>query len=144
MLHLTPLSSTLMPDDPAAMSRTLRVLVVDDVHANCELLCMLLENWGHETESTACGREAVQRVAAGGIDLVLMDLELPGISGLRATQDIRALPGGAGQTPVWAVSAHSLDHDVAQARACGANGHLSKPVMFEALRDVVDGIVTGR
>ena len=144
MLYLTPFSSTLMPDEPGAAVPALRVLVVDDVHANRELLSMLLENWGHETESTACGREAVRRVAAGGIDLVLMDLELPGISGLQATQDIRARPGAAGTTPVWAVSAHSLDHDVASARDAGVNGHLSKPVIFEALRDVVNGVVAQR
>ena len=129
---------------PGGAASVLRVLVVDDVHANRELLRMLLGHWGHQAETVPCGREAVQRVAAGGIDLVLMDTELPGISGLQATQGIRALPGAAGRTPVWAVSAHCLDSDVAQARDAGADGHLSKPLDLAALQGVVARVAARR
>ncbi|WP_198320982.1 response regulator [Azohydromonas aeria] len=122
----------------------LRVLVVDDVPANRELLRMLLGHWGHEAETVPGGQDAVRRVAAGGIDLVLMDTEMPGISGLQATRGIRALPGAAGRTPVWAVSAHCLDSDVSQAREAGANGHLGKPVNFAALRGVVTDVAARR
>jgi CheY-like chemotaxis protein len=128
---------------PSASASTLRVLVVDDVHANRELLRMLLGHWGHQVEVVPCGQAAVQRVAAGGIDLVLMDTELPGISGLQATQRIRALPGAAGRTPVWAVSAHCNDDDVAQARHAGADGHLGKPLNFAALQGVVAAVAAG-
>lgn len=136
----TPMDQGDMKRMPAALpgpARALQVLVVDDVAINRELLRLLLSHHGHAVHEAASGVQAVECVAAGGIDLVLMDVEIPGIDGLDATRRVRALPGNLGPTPVWIVSGHAFASDVEAALACGANGHLSKPVCFERLRDVL-------
>ncbi|NML16204.1 hybrid sensor histidine kinase/response regulator [Azohydromonas caseinilytica] len=126
---------------PAAGPRPLRVLVVDDIALNREVLRALLQLRGHVVEEVDNGEAAVRRVAAGDIDLVLMDVEMPGCDGLEATRALRALPGAAGRTPVWAVTGRAFDHDVAQARAAGMDGHLSKPVDVPTLDAVLQQVV---
>jgi CheY-like chemotaxis protein len=129
------------PQFPAR--RTLRVLVVDDIAHNRELLRALLQHWGHVVEETDSGERAVERVAAGGIDLALIDVEMPGLDGLQVIHLIREHPGASGCTPVWVVTAHAYWHDIAQARAAGADGHLSMPVSFQMLSEVLHALETG-
>lgn len=121
----------------------LQVLVVDDVPTNRDLLCALLTNQGHAVLEAADGQAAVERVAAGGIDLVLMDMEMPCCDGLEATQRIRALPTPACRTVVWVVTAHSFSQDIERTRAAGADGHLSKPVDFQALDTLLRAVHAG-
>jgi CheY-like chemotaxis protein len=127
----------LMQAMEAQTARPLQVLVVDDVSVNRELMCLLVEHYGHVAQEAADGVETVERVAAGGIDLVLLDIELSGISGLEAARRIRRLPAGLSLTPMWAVSAHAFPDDVAAALEAGMNGHLSKPVILDALQAVL-------
>lgn len=128
--------------------RSLHVLVVDDVALNRELLRALLQHWGHVVEELDCGEMAVERVAAGGIDLALIDIAMPGMDGLQATHLIREHAGPSGHTPVWVVTARAYTQDIAQACAAGADGYLSMPVNFQMLGEVLQalesGCVTGR
>ncbi len=133
-----------VPAAPLAPARALQVLVVDDVAINRELLRLLLSHHGHAVHEVGNGEQAVERVASGVIDLVLMDIEIPGIDGLDATRRIRSLPGVPGRTPVWIVSGHAFACDVEAALTSGANGHLSKPVCFERLRDVLQQVQAGQ
>ena len=126
-----------------ARARGLHVLVVDDVPTNRDLLCALLTNQGHAVLEAADGQKAVERVAAGGIDLVLMDLEMPCCDGLEATQRIRALPTPACRTVVWVVTAHTFVQDIERTRAAGADGHLGKPVDFQALDTLLRAVHAG-
>lgn len=129
------------PQFPA--KRTLRVLVVDDIALNRELLRALLQHWGHVVEEIDNGELAVERVAAGGIDLALIDVEMPGLDGLQATHLIREHPGASGRTPVWVVTAHAYGHNIAQARAAGADGYLSMPLNFQMLGEVLQALERG-
>lgn len=115
----------------------LHVLVVDDDDTNRELLCLLLKHRGYDTGEAACGRTAVEQVAAGRFDLVLMDIEMPIVDGLEATRCIRKLPGAAACLPVWIVSSHAFPSDVQAAYAAGADGHLAKPLDFKAFWQVL-------
>ena len=76
------------------MKRPKRVLVVDDDKKNCRLLEAMLESLGHESVVAYDGLEALERVR-DSIDVVLMDVMLPGIDGFEAVRRIRALPGVA-------------------------------------------------
>jgi signal transduction histidine kinase/ActR/RegA family two-component response regulator len=114
-----------------------RVLVVDDVAINREVLGALLRHLGHAVEECGDGESAIARVAAGGIDLVLMDVVMPGMDGLESARAIRALPGDPGRVPLWAVTGRAYEQDVTQVHAAGMDGHLSKPVNLAALSEVL-------
>lgn len=118
---------------PSEIERVLRALVVDDVPINRELLQQFIEHQGHVAEQACDGAEAVARVAAGGIDVVFMDVCMPQVDGLEATRRIRQLASAAACTPVWAVTAQVLAHEVAQCRDAGMDGYFSKPVNLQVL-----------
>lgn len=113
----------------------MRVLVVDDVEQNVELLASLLTRDGHEVASCTEATESVVRAGAERFDLILMDLHMPGVSGLDATRAIRAaeLRAGRPPVPVIALTASVLDEDREAARRAGMNGFATKPIDLEAL-----------
>lgn len=107
-----------------------RILLVEDVPMNRELVTRMLQGAGHEVEAAVDGREAVEAVDRGGVDLVLMDVLMPVMDGLEAARAIRA----AGHTlPILALTATVRPEDVAGCHEAGMNGHLPKPVDREAL-----------
>jgi CheY-like chemotaxis protein len=117
-------------------ARVLHVLVVDDILINRVVVSKAVEHWGHAAEEAVGGRKAADRVAARGIDLVLMDVEMPGVDGFEATRLIRALPGVLGRTPVWAVTCRTTEHDLLLAGQAGMDGRLCKPLDFELLQSL--------
>jgi PAS domain S-box-containing protein len=121
----------------ASSSSRLRVLVVDDVAVNRELLRALLSNLDLDLVTAVNGEEAVARARSEQFDLILMDVQMPVMDGLAATRAIRALPGQAASTPIVAVTANVLPDQVARCLAAGMNAHIGKPVdpvrLLEAL-----------
>lgn len=112
----------------------LNVLVVDDNALNCRLLALLLERSGHQVASAGSGQEAIQRVSAERFDIVLMDVQMPGMGGLEAASRIRRLPVLANAAvPIVAVTANALPGDEARAMAAGMDGYLTKPIDGAAL-----------
>jgi CheY-like chemotaxis protein len=88
----------------------------------------ILRELGHRVDFVETGEAAVEAVATGKYDAVLMDVTLPILNGVEATQRIRALPGKAGQTPVIGISGHSESGEEKAARAGGMNFYFVKPV----------------
>jgi signal transduction histidine kinase/CheY-like chemotaxis protein len=125
--------------DPAAVAAQ-RVLVVDDVLANRLVARAMLNAAGHVVEMAPDGEAAVAVAAAQDFDIILMDLQMPGMDGLEATRRIRALPGPRGRVPVFALTASALPEQVAQCREAGMDGHLAKPVERAALLEVLGGV----
>lgn len=108
---------------------SLRILVVDDNPLNCKLLGLLLERAGHRVASVQSGEAALARLAAEPFDLVLMDMQMPGLDGLETTRRIRALPDPArARVPVVAVTANAMPGDEQRCRAAGMDGYLTKPI----------------
>ena len=102
------------------------VLVVEDNPANMKLACLLLGKGGHSV-LTAIDAEAGLAVArAESPDLILMDIQLPGIDGYEATRRIRAIPALA-RVPIIAVTSYALSGDEAKTRAAGCDGYVAKP-----------------
>jgi signal transduction histidine kinase len=128
----------------ADAERPLQVLVVDDVAINREVLGALVRHQGHAVHECGDGESAIARVAAGGIDLVLLDEEMPVMDGLQAARRIRGLPGAAGRVLLWAVTGRAYDEDVARVRDAGMDGHLSKPVNFTQLGQVLQAAQAAR
>jgi two-component system sensor histidine kinase/response regulator len=107
----------------------LSVLVVDDNALNCRLLAILLERAGHRVVTVQSGEAALERLSAEPFDLVLMDMQMPGLDGLETTRRIRALPDAArAATPVVAVTANAMAGDERRCRESGMDGYLTKPV----------------
>ncbi|MBE9603314.1 response regulator [Acetobacteraceae bacterium H6797] len=143
-----PLPLAVLPIEDAlparpALARPLRVLVVDDVAANRLVARAMLASGGHQVALANDGAEAVAAVEAGDFDVVLMDLQMPGMDGLTATRHIRALPGPKGRIPVLAVTASALPDQVSACHEAGMDGHLAKPIEREALLASVARLAKG-
>ena len=115
----------------------LRVLLVEDNDLNAEIAQFTLDRAGAVVTHVKDGESAVETFAASApheYDVVLMDIMMPGIDGLEATRQIRALDReDAATTPIIAVSANAFADDRRLSREAGMNAHLSKPVSSQDL-----------
>lgn len=105
-----------------------RVLIVDDVAVNRELVTAMLEPFDVQIVEAASGAAAVQAALAQPFDVILMDLQMPGMDGLAATAAIRATSDRNRNTPILALSANVLGDHVAACLAAGMNDHIGKPI----------------
>ena len=113
----------------------LRVLAADDVPQNLELLRLLLRKRGHTVETASDGEQALQMAQRQDFDLLLLDLQMPRMDGLAATEAIRAAAVRAGRprVPVIAMTASVLTAHRKAALAAGMDGFATKPVDWRAL-----------
>ena len=122
-----------------------RVLMAEDVEQNAEILADLLELEDIESEHARNGKEAVQMFAdsaEGYYDAILMDVRMPEMDGLTATQTIRALQRtDAGTIPIIAMTANVFDEDIDRSMQAGMNAHLSKPVEPEKLYETMARLI---
>jgi hypothetical protein len=113
-----------------------RVLVAEDEPVNREVLVFLLEDVGLAPDVASNGQEAVEKASGGGYALILMDVQMPVMSGLEATGAIRELPGMA-NIPILALTANAFDEDRDVCLAAGMDDHIGKPVDTDALCAIV-------
>ncbi|MFD2678412.1 response regulator [Camelimonas lactis] len=107
------------------MSKT--ILIVEDNELNMKLFGDLLEAHGYQTLKTAQGSEALELARAHKPDLILMDIQLPDVSGLEVTRWIKEDPA-LKHIPVIAVTAFAMKGDEERIREGGCEGYLSKPI----------------
>jgi CheY-like chemotaxis protein len=105
-----------------------RVLVVEDNATNRMIATKLLESLGANVATAADGYLGVEAAAKGGFDLILMDVQMPGIDGLEAARRIRALGGEAAATPIVALTANVLAHQRRAYLDAGMDGVVGKPI----------------
>jgi CheY-like chemotaxis protein len=106
----------------------LSVLVVEDNAVNRMIASKMLENLGACVTTAEDGEQGVEAAAVHEFDLVLMDIQMPGIDGVEATRRIRALPGAASQTPIIALTANVMAHQRQDYLNAGMNGVVGKPI----------------
>jgi two-component system, cell cycle response regulator DivK len=111
---------------------SVRILVVEDNPLNLKLMRDVLEFRGFDVITAQSGEEGVAAATTTRPDLVIMDLQLPGIGGHEALERIRSDPRCDG-VPVVAVTAFAMKQDVEQAEAAGFDGFISKPISVRAL-----------
>lgn len=116
------------PAPPTPRRRSLRVLVADDNAVNRLIAKRLLEKRGHAVTVVEDGRAAVAAVKAGDFDLALMDAVMPGLDGIEAAREIRALGGARARIPIIAVTAHVKQGDRERFLAGGMDGYVAKPL----------------
>lgn len=106
----------------------LRVLVVEDNPTNQMIASRLLESLGAVVETASDGMTGLLAAERGGFDLVLMDVQMPGIDGVEATRRIRALAGPAAEVPILALTANVLAHQREGYLQAGMDGVVGKPI----------------
>lgn len=111
----------------------LQVVVVEDNSVNRLVVTRILRRHGMEVREAETALQGLSIVAAEAPDLVLMDLQLPGMGGMEALHQLRAMQGPIGQTPVIALTANALIGDRENYLASGMNGYVSKPFTAQAL-----------
>jgi two-component system, cell cycle response regulator DivK len=109
-----------------------RILVVEDNPKNLKLLRDVLQFSGYEVIEATSGEDGVRLAASEQPDLILMDLQLPGIDGAEALRRIRA-GERTREVPVVAVTAFAMDHDREHAFASGFTGYVEKPISIRRL-----------
>ena len=128
---------------PVALSSegvSLRILVAEDNRINVMLATALLGKMGHRVDTVANGREAIEALVAAPYDLVLMDVHMPEMDGLEATQRIRAQEKSGrrrGHVPIVALTASTLEDDRQICVDAGMDDFLAKPLNLDALRAVL-------
>jgi len=113
--------------NPSSANRGRRILVVEDNALNLELVRDILTAEGYDVLEAADGPTGVAVALAECPELILMDLQLPGLDGFQATQQIRADPK-LRDVPIVAVTAHAMKGDDERARAAGCDGFVAKPI----------------
>lgn len=123
----------------AEPERRLRVLLADDHPTNRKVIELILTQAGVDLAMAENGAQAVDAFDRDEFDLVLMDMQMPVMDGLSATQAIRDLESATGKapTPVVMLTANALPEHVEAARQAGADRHLAKPISAQALLDAV-------
>lgn len=118
-----------------------KILVVEDNELNLRLFCDLLRAHGYEAEPVRDGREALERARAFTPDLVVMDIQMPHISGLELIEQMKA-DEELRRPPIMAVTAYAAKGDEERIRDAGAEGYVSKPIsvmkFVEAVRALLD------
>ncbi len=119
--------------------KRLHILVVDDNQANQFVIANMLKTIGHVARTVASGREAVKALERKAYDLVLMDIQMPGMDGLQATTMIRDSSSAVRDhaVPILAITAHALQNERDKCLASGMNGYLVKPIGLSAMAEAI-------
>jgi two-component system, cell cycle response regulator DivK len=112
------------------------ILIVEDNEKNLKLVRDVLQYQGYQTIEAGTGEDAVRLAKARTPDLILMDIQLPGMNGITALGELRADPGTRA-IPVIAVTASAMTQDRKKIIAAGFDGYQSKPIRVKELMDVV-------
>jgi len=121
----------------------IRVLVVDDDPIILRLLQLNLELEGHEVETAADGREALDRVNALEPDLILLDVMMPEIDGFRVCEELRA-HDRTRDIPVVFLSAKAQASDIERGTAVGGDAYVTKPFDPQELVELIERLVADR
>jgi PAS domain S-box-containing protein len=134
-----PMAVTGSAAPTASEPKGLAILIAEDSAESRELIHYWFEDTPHRVESVADGEQAVQRYRAGRYDLVLMDLQMPGMDGFSATRAIRAWETAQKRAavPIIALTANAFREAADQAAAAGCTGILTKPIGRSLLLDTV-------
>jgi len=133
-------------DDPfvrhKARVRPLRVLVADDQQANRTVLARILERAGHRVQQANDGEQALDLLELENIDLAIVDMHMPRLSGLDVLRQLRFMQAGSKRTPVIVLSADATAQAARDAEEAGAPAFLTKPVMVARLLETIADLIS--
>ena len=122
--------------------RPRRILVAEDTSINQQIVLAVLTQKGHTVTMVDDGAEALGAFRDGVFDVILMDVQMPGMDGLAATREIRRLERieDRSATPIVALTANAMAEEAALCRGAGMNAHVAKPIDWKQLFDTIDQV----
>ncbi len=119
--------------------KRLRILLAEDNVVNERLATRILEKRGHVVVHATNGREAIERFQQGGLDLILMDVQMPEVSGFEAAAAIREMEQAhGGHIPIVAMTAHAMEGDRERCLNAGMDGYIAKPIRAKDLLEEIE------
>ena len=118
-----------------------RILVAEDDDDIRALLEYLIADVGHDVETVADGREALDRYEPGVFDLMCIDLDMPHLNGVELTRAVRS--GHGDSIPIVMLTGSATRPDIEEAHAAGIDIMLRKPFSLDALREQIDTLLAG-
>lgn len=119
-----------------------KVLVVEDNPNNMKLITMVLKRNEYETIGAVTGEEGVEMAASENPDIILMDIQLPGIDGYEATRQIKQLES-MGDVSIIAITSYAMASDREKVMHAGCSGYLEKPINPLTIMNQVEKIIKG-
>lgn len=110
-----------------AQRRSLNILVAEDVPTNQLIIGATLRSLGHRSSMVASGGEAIEQIERATFDLVMLDMQMPGMDGLEAARRIRAMGFDSSRLPIMAITANGFASDREACLGAGMDGFISKP-----------------
>jgi two-component system sensor histidine kinase/response regulator len=139
-----PQPTTAVRRKPALVVGGLRVLLAEDNRVNQVVASRMLEKMGHSVVVAENGKEALSLLAQQTFDLVLMDVQMPEMDGLTATEKIRKGElQSRSHIPIIAVTAHAMTGDRELCVSAGMDGYVTKPINGRALEEAIAAVLTG-
>ena len=119
-----------------------KILVIEDNAANMKLACLLLRNAGHSVLCAVDAEIGLTLASANQPDLILMDLQLPGMDGLAATAVLKQDRATAA-IPIIALTALAMKSDREKSQAAGCDAYIAKPLRYKELYAAIDTLLIG-
>lgn len=134
------------PSGPAAnaVARSLSILIAEDNAVNRRLITKVLESAGHHVTAVPSGNQAVKKFESEIFDLILMDMEMPDMDGLEATEMIRATEPPGSRIPIYALTAHTSAADRERCFTAGMDGFISKPINIDDVLKLVADVTSSQ
>ena len=129
-------------DIPIENFKKINVLVVEDSTTNREVLCDMLEGMGHNVSSATNGLETLDLAKKQIFDIIFMDINMPIMGGIEATQKIRSDGGLNSKTYIAGLTAHGSDEFGVEAKEAGMDCYITKPIRLAALRKIISDVVS--
>ncbi|MGH6646890.1 response regulator [Aquabacterium sp.] len=117
-----------------------RILIIEDTPANLQLTMAILEGAGHMALSAQTAEHGLRIASSEPVDLILMDMRLPGIDGMTATRLLKDDPR-TGHIPIIALTASAMKGDEQRMRAGGCSGYVAKPIRYQTLLQAIDEVL---
>lgn len=117
-----------------------RILIIEDTPANLLLTMAILEGAGHTTLSAPTAEQGLRLASTEPVELILMDMRLPGMDGMTATRLLKDDPRTS-HIPVIALTASAMKGDEERMRAGGCAGYVAKPIRYQTLLAAVDEVL---
>jgi two-component system cell cycle response regulator DivK len=117
-----------------------RILLVEDNAANMKLSTLLLRRAGHEVVAAGDAEAGLLAARDNNPDLILMDIQLPGMDGLAATAILKGDPDTAA-IPIIALTAMAMKHDEERSQTAGCDAYIAKPLRYKELYEAIDRLL---